>query len=107
MIGVVAELIPELLRAGVEREWSNLREALGEAGRVRLDAHLAADGGLAGRLAKVLCCSRFFALECERDTGLLLGLLDSGDLDCGYAQTEYRTRLELSLIHISEPTRPY
>ena len=97
MIGVVAELIPELLRAGVEREWSNLREALGEAGRVRLDAHLAADGGLAGRLAKVLCCSRFFALECERDTGLLLGLLDSGDLDCGYAQTEYRTRLEREL----------
>ncbi len=90
MIGTVQASIPELLRAGLERDWANLREALGEAGRARLDAHLEADDRLAARMAKVLCCSRFFALECERDPELLLGLLDSGDLERGYAQAEFR-----------------
>ncbi|MBK8307169.1 MAG: bifunctional [glutamate--ammonia ligase]-adenylyl-L-tyrosine phosphorylase/[glutamate--ammonia-ligase] adenylyltransferase [Gammaproteobacteria bacterium] len=97
MIGTVQPSIPELLRAGLARDWANLREALGEVGRARLDAHLEADERLPARMAKVLCCSRFFALECERDPELLLGLLDSGDLGRGYAQAGYRTRLEREL----------
>ena len=40
MIGTVQPSIPELLRAGLARDWANLREALGEVGRARLDAHL-------------------------------------------------------------------
>ena len=58
-----------------------------------LDAGFKATDTFVKSTAKVWCCSEFVAESCARNPGLLVGLLESGDLEHRYAENTYPTKL--------------
>jgi glutamate-ammonia-ligase adenylyltransferase len=91
------EHVPLPLHAALERDWQEILAALEPAARDAVQARLAADAALAAALARVLGCSQFVAQAFARDSELLPGLLESGDLARSYEESEFRQRLALAL----------
>ncbi|MBK8991955.1 MAG: bifunctional [glutamate--ammonia ligase]-adenylyl-L-tyrosine phosphorylase/[glutamate--ammonia-ligase] adenylyltransferase [Gammaproteobacteria bacterium] len=89
--------VPLPLHAALERDWQEILAALEPAAREAVQSRLAADAALAAALARVLGCSQFVAQALARDSELLPGLLESGDLARSYEESEFRQRLALAL----------
>ena len=85
--------VPLPLHAALERDWQEILAALEPAARDAVQSRLAADAALAAALARVLGCSQFVAQAFARDSELLPGLLESGDLARSYEESEFRQRL--------------
>jgi glutamate-ammonia-ligase adenylyltransferase len=81
--------LPELLRVGVDKHWTSFRQALVQDGIT-----VPADTVFLERLCRVWAVSEFAALSCTRQPSLLLGLLDSGDLDRRYDPDSYFKNLK-------------
>jgi len=84
-----------LLQEG-NKAWQRILDAA-EPGLVELLSDYARQQPLDEQLFTVLSCSTFVADTLARQPGLLLDLLDSGDLHRSLAQPELRARLQLQL----------
>ena len=80
--------LPELLREGVDKHWTSFKEALAREGTA-----VPSDAEFLENLCRVWAASEFVALRCARQPMLLLGLLDSGDLNRSYNADTYSRSL--------------
>jgi glutamate-ammonia-ligase adenylyltransferase len=88
----------DLLTKQVETHWQGWRELLQPDQLSKLDAQ----PDFIAELKRVWEASDYVVQSCMRDPGMLLGLLDSGELHSSYAQGEIQQRLQKALVQVAD-----
>jgi glutamate-ammonia-ligase adenylyltransferase len=88
--------LPEALTPEARGAWEHILERAGEALASRLNCALAGSPA-AAQLPRVLACSPFVADLCRRRPGLLLSLLEGGELQRTLPEADFRGELQRRL----------
>ncbi len=88
--------LPEALTPQARGAWEQILERAGEALASRLNRALAGSPA-AAQLPRVLACSPFVADLCRRRPGLLLSLLEGGELQRTLPEADFRGDLQRRL----------